>query len=69
MKRSELFSYAWKQVRFSAGNLPSIPVGLFILWFLTSELGIYYLISSVLSFGCTTVMNFWMNRLLRVIPK
>ena len=67
LRDSGFWGYAWKQVRFSAANIPSIPVGLFLLWLFTSEFGVYYLYSSVLSFCCTTVMNFWMNRLFRVI--
>ncbi len=67
MSRFEWRDYISKQIRFSLGNIPSIPVGLFLLWFFTSELGIYYLISSLLSMAVTTVMNLWIQIALKVV--
>ena len=34
---------------------------LFLLWFLTSVLGVYYLISSALSFISATFLNYFLN--------
>ncbi len=67
MSRIDIKDYLVKQVKFSLGNLLSVPVGLFLLWFFTSELGVYYLLSSILSMAVTTTMNFWVGVFLKVI--
>lgn len=59
--------YVWKQFRFSFGNLFSVPVGTFLLWFFTTYGHIWYVYSSLLSLVVTTVMNFWVQVALKVI--
>jgi len=54
----KIFSQFLKSV-FSGGT--SSLFDLFLLWFLTSILGVYYLISSALSFISATFLNYFLN--------
>ena len=60
-------SYIWTQIRFSFGNLFSIPIGTALLFGFTEYLHIWYIASSLLSMCCTTVINFFINVALGVI--
>jgi hypothetical protein len=62
-----LKEYLSKQTRFSIANLPSVPVGLALIYVFTKYGGLWYEESAVLSLLVTTVMNFWVNVFLRVI--
>ena len=67
MSRFDVKDYVSKQLKFSGGNLLSVPVGIAVLYFLTSIVGVWYLWSSLLTLIVTTVMNFWVQVLLRTI--
>ncbi len=67
MSMINLKDYLQKQIKFSIGNLASVPVGTGLLFALTHFLGIWYIYSSLLSMICTTLMNFWVSYFLRVI--
>lgn len=63
----DLLDYVKKQVKFSLGNIPSVPVGFALLYVFTQYLGIWYIYSSLLSLVVTTIMNFNIQILLRVV--
>lgn len=62
-----IIDYFSKQIRFSIANVPSVPIGLFLIWFLTSKVGLWYEYSAGLSLIATTLVNFWTNYALKVI--
>ena len=62
-----LKDYLSKQIRFSLGNIPSVPIGILLLYCFTQYLGIFYIYSSLLSMAVTTILNFWIQVLLKVI--
>jgi putative flippase GtrA len=67
-KAINLRDYLTKQIKFSFGNLFSIPFGTTLLFLLTQYGHVWYVFSSLLSLGVTTIMNFWVQYFLRVIP-
>lgn len=54
-------------MKFSAGNVLSVPVGTAVLYILTQYAGLWYIYSSLLSLIVTTLMNFWVQVALKVI--
>lgn len=69
MKPSDkLREFADKQGRFSAANTLSVPISFAILYLLTTDLGVSYLLSNGAAFVVATIINLWMNHLLKVVP-
>lgn len=64
----DLKDYITKQAKFSIGNVFSVPVGTLLLFLFTNYLHVFYIYSSLLSLCVTTVMNFWIQHFLKVIP-
>lgn len=59
--------YVSKQIRFSIGNVPSIPLGLFITYAFTQWGGLWYIYSSLISWVVSTGINFNIQRALGVV--
>jgi putative flippase GtrA len=62
-----LRDYVSKQLRFSFGNVLSVPVGTALLFAFTQYLHVWYVESSLLSLMVTTIMNFWVQVALKVV--
>lgn len=57
-----------KQGRFSIANTVSVPISFGMLFALTSGLHVLYLLSNLVAFLVATIINLWMNHVLKVVP-
>jgi putative flippase GtrA len=62
-----LKSYISKQIRYSIGNIPSVPLSLALLFVLTAYGHVWYVVSFAVSWFIGVGVNFNMQRLLGVI--
>lgn len=59
--------YIVKQFKFSLGNIPSVPIGTALLYALTEYGHLWYIFSFLFSFIATTLINFNVQRFLKVV--
>jgi putative flippase GtrA len=67
IKTIDIKNYVNKQIRYSIGNTPSIPLGLLTLYGLTQWAGLWYIYSSLVGWVVGTTINFNMQILFRVV--
>ena len=66
-KTLNLKAYVEKQIRYSTGNIPSVPLGLWLIYVLTGYGHLWYIVSFTISWFITVGVNFNMQKILGVI--
>ena len=67
LKSVDLLDYVSKQIRYSLGNTPSIPLGIAVIYGLVQFGHLWYIWASLISWVISTGINFNVQRLLKVV--